>query len=173
MIMKKIFSIVLLSVIVLLSGCASKVTSDAIVVDNVQIINKHKKNIAINAQSDGSDITDEELIKAIEKSIISNNLFTEIINAKNANYLLDVAIINIEKPSFGLTFTVNMEATWSLKDSLSNEFIMRKSIKSSHTATFEDAFAAMKRLKLAVEGAIRENIRLGILEISKIEPKNN
>ena len=45
---------------------------------------------------------------------------------------------------------------------------MRESIKSSHTATMGDAFIGVTRLRLAVEGAVRENIRQGILEISKL-----
>jgi hypothetical protein len=44
-----------------------------------------------------------------------------------------------------------------------------QSIKSSHTATMGQAFAGVTRLRLAVEGAARENIQLGLMAISRLQ----
>ena len=46
--------------------------------------------------------------------------------------------------------------------------VMKKTIKSSSTATFGDAAAAVTRIRLAVEGAAKKNIELGLQEISSL-----
>jgi len=48
---------------------------------------------------------------------------------------------------------------------------MRRSIKSSNTATVSEEFSGASRLRLAVERAARENIRLGLNDISKLDLK--
>ena len=45
---------------------------------------------------------------------------------------------------------------------------MRKAILSSYTANMSDSFAGVTRLRLAVEGAARENIASGLKEISNL-----
>ena len=59
---------------------------------------------------------------------------------------------------FGLTYTVKMEAGWTLQRADNSTVVWQESIKSEHTATFSDAFAAVTRLRLATEGAARDNI---------------
>lgn len=169
MIKNKIFTVLLLGIMAMMSGCSFKASKDAVVVHNMQSVNKHDGSISINARSNGLDITDIDFAKAIEESIIENDLFAKVIHGNGADYLLEVSIISIEKPVFGLDFTVNMEATWSIKDPLNNKIIMRKAIKSSYTATFGDALVGVKRLRLAIEGAIRKNIRLGLLDMSALQ----
>ena len=51
------------------------------------------------------------------------------------------------------------------------DVVMRKSVKSSYKVTMGQAFSVVSRLRLAVEGASRENIRLGIQEISALQLK--
>ncbi len=45
---------------------------------------------------------------------------------------------------------------------------MRESIKSSYAATTGDAFAAVTRIRLAVEGAAKNNIRDGLQKIAEL-----
>jgi hypothetical protein len=42
-------------------------------------------------------------------------------------------------------------------------------LKASYTATMGDAFIAATRLRLATEGAARENIRLGLKKLSQLK----
>lgn len=168
MLKNKIFTMVLMGTIVLFSGCVPMASKEGSIAHNIPNLTTHQNTLAVSAHSGNENITDEDFTKAIEQSIVENSLFTKVINGSGSDYLLEVAMISMEKPSFGVDFTVNMEAAWSLKDQ-SNKIIMRKSIKSSHTATFGDAFAAQVRIRLAMEGAIRENIRLGLLDISTLK----
>ena len=62
-----------------------------------------------------------------------------------------------------------MEAAWSLINNANKDVVMRESIKSSHTATMGDTLLGAKRFRLAMEGAVRENINLGLTAISRLQ----
>jgi hypothetical protein len=107
-------------------------------------------------------------MQAIADSLYKSGLFSKIIHGKNADYLLNVMIFNLAQPSFGFSFTVKMEAVWSLAHADSKKVLMRESVRSSFTATTGDAFAGVTRLRIATEGAAQENIRLGIKKLSQL-----
>lgn len=159
-----------------LSGCASPASTDAIIIHDIPGIKQHQKTVAIRTQG-GSDtsamgssnISNSDFAKAIEESIIENKLFTQVIHGEGSDYLLNVTIVSISKPSFGANFTVSMEAAWSLSDRKTQKVVMRESIKSSDTATMGEAFVGVTRLRLAVEGAAHENVQLGLMAISRLQ----
>jgi len=159
-----------------ISGCSAPASKEAIIVDNITISKHHEKTVSIATNGgsettamDSTNVSDEALKEAITESIARNKLFQKVIQGKQADYQLTVNIINISKPVFGLTFTVQMEATWSLVNLKDNSIVMREVINSSHTTSFSEAFAAVTRLKLAVEGAVKENIQLGLTKVAKLQ----
>ncbi len=163
------------SIAIGLSGCASPASKDALIAHDIQKIKHHRKTVAITTQGgsetgamDSSNVSNNDFAEAIEESIIENGLFTQVIHDNGSDYLLNVTIINMSKPLFGGSFTVSMEAAWSLSDPITQKFVMRESVKSSRTVTMGEAFIGVTRLRLAVEGAVRENIRQGIMAISKL-----
>lgn len=162
-------------IVVGLSGCASSANKDAMVASDVQIAQKHDRSVSVRTGGgaettamDSSNIADADLKAAIEDSIVKTKVFKSVIQGKDADYDLAVSIVGLEKPVFGLTFTVNMEATWVLIKQSDKRVVMKKHIKSSSTATFGDAAAAVTRLRLAVEGAAKRNIELGLQELSAL-----
>lgn len=170
-----LFILLLLLVSICLSCCASPASKDAMIVHHIENIQHHRKTVAISTQGgnetvaiDIPNVSNNDFAKAIEESIIENGLFTQVIHGNGSDYLLNVTIINISKPLFGTNFTVDMEAAWSLSDPITKKFAIRETIKSSHTATSGEAFAAVTRLRLAIEGAVRENIQKGIMAISNL-----
>jgi len=62
-----------------------------------------------------------------------------------------------------------MEAGWSLIDAKNKKIVMKESIKSTYTASLSESVIGATRYRLAVEGAARENIRLGLIAISKLK----
>jgi hypothetical protein len=68
---------------------------------------------------------------------------------------------------FGGSFTVKMEAGWTLKRA-SGATVWQESIKSEHTATMGDAMVGVTRLRLATEGAARNNIATGLAKIGQL-----
>jgi hypothetical protein len=168
--------IIMVSAIGFLSGCASPAATKAMVTDRIPMFLGHPYTVSIRTQG-GTEtsaahlpsISNDDFAKAIEESIIKSGLFTNVIHGKNSDYTLNVTIIYMSKPLFGARFTLNIEAAWSLVKTVTQDIVMRESIKSSYTATMEDAFVGATRFRLAVEGAARENIRLGLLSISKLQ----
>ena len=73
----------------------------------------------------------------------------------------------MDQPSFGLAFTVKMEAAWSLKKA-DGTVVMQESIKSEGTASMSDAFAGVERLRMANEAAARNNIAAGLAKIGAL-----
>lgn len=171
-----IFVALLTSIAITLSGCATPISKDSVVVHNIPTTQHHQKTVSVKAQGgaetsamDTPNISNGNLAEAIEESIDKNGLFTRVIHGDDADYVLSITVINMSTPVFGLSFTVSMEAAWSLSEQKTKKVIMRDSIKSTHTASVGDAFVAVKRQRLAVEGAIRENIRLGLMNVSKLQ----
>lgn len=159
-----------------LTGCATPATKEAMTARGIPGVQQHRKSVAVSTQGgnetgamESSNISNGEFAKAIEESITQNKLFTQVIQGQGgADYLLNVAIVNMSKPSFGASFTVSMEGAWTLTQVSTKKVVMRESIRSSATATIGQAFVGAERLRLAVEGAARENIRLGLTAISKL-----
>lgn len=162
-------------VIVGLSGCASSANRDAMVASDVQLAKKHDRSVVVRTGGgaettamDSSNIADADLKGAIEDSIIKTQVFKSVLQGKDSDYDLAVSIVKLEKPVFGLTFTVNMEATWVLVKQSDKSVVLKKSIQSSSSATFSDAAAAVTRLRLAVEGAAKRNIEQGMQALSAL-----
>jgi ABC-type uncharacterized transport system auxiliary subunit len=173
---RAVLSIILSSVVVVvLSGCASPATKEAMVAQNVQFTTKHDRTVSVRTAGgaettamDSSNISDADFKAAIEESITKTKVFKSVIQGKGADYDLAVSIVQLEKPAFGFTFTVNMEAAWVLVKQSDRSVMLKKSIKSSHSATFGDAAAGVTRLRLAVEGAAVKNIEQGLQEIAAL-----
>ena len=156
-----------------LAGCASSANKDAMVAGNLQTLKKHERSVAVRTSGgaetgamDSSNVADADLKAAIEESIVQSKLFKSVVQGKDGDYDLAVSIVRLEKPVFGLTFTVNMEATWVLVKQSDKSVVLKKSIQSTSTATFSDAAAAVTRLRLAVERAAKANIEQGLQAIS-------
>ena len=160
-----------------LGGCATPADNRAMAVSApAQPGKQHPFSVGVataggaETSSLGStNIGNPDLKAAIEKSIVDNRLFREVVQAPGGQYQLSVTIVQMSKPVFGFDFTVSMEAGWSLVRVRDNQVVLRRAITSSHTATMGDAFAGVKRLQLAVEGAARSNIQQGLAAIAALD----
>lgn len=162
-----------LIVIAWLTGCASPASKQALVVSDTTMSTKHPHSVSVTTSGGGetgsmdyTNISNEDLAAAIEESITSTGLFASVIQGDGADYRLNVSLVNMSKPMFGMSFKIDMEMAWSLVNAKTGDVVMRESIESSHTATMGEAFAAVTRIRLAVEGAAQENIRQGLEKIS-------
>lgn len=159
-----------------LTGCASPAERSAMVPASVSVAQKHDASVSVRTSGgsdtgamDSSNIADPDLKAAIEEGISKHGLFKQIIQGKGADYELSVSIIQLDKPIFGASFTVTLEAGWTVTRLSDRNIVLRKSIRSTHTAGMGDAFAGVTRLRLAVEGAVRSNIQQGLEEISRLK----
>ena len=155
--------------IVLLAGCATSANRDAMTAGSISSAKKNPYSPSVKtgggnetSAMGSSEISNDDLRAAIEKSVTQSALFKEVVQGKNGDYELSVTVARLSKPTFGASFTVDMEAGWSLVKASDKSVVMRKSITSSYTASMGDSLVGVTRLRLAVEGAARNNIKQGL-----------
>jgi len=113
----------------------------------------------------GSNVSDADLKAALEASITETRVFREVVQGRSGDYELTVSVTQLSKPMFGFSFTVEMEAGWTLTRVSDGRQVWRKAITSTHTVSANAAFAGATRLRMAVEGAAKANISQGLAEI--------
>jgi hypothetical protein len=164
-------------VVAALAGCATPADKQAMSVEkNVAVAKKHPYAVGVTVRggaetttTGSSNIGDADLKAAIESSIKQTQVFRDVVQGRNGQYELAVNVIQLSKPSFGFSFTVEMEAGWTLTRLSDNSVVFRKAISSKHTASAGDAFVGTTRLRLAVEGAAKANIAQGLTAIGGID----
>lgn len=181
---KKIFALqsssslllLLCAVAAFLAGCATPATYMGMVPTTFETAKKHPQTIGVSVKGGQETeltgtpkISDATFTQALVDSITKSQMFSRVVQGKDADYLLTVTIFSMEQPLFGLTYTVKMEAGWTLQHADNGTVVWQESIKSEHTATFSDAVVAVTRLRLATEGAARNNIAQGLTKISQLK----
>lgn len=159
----------------ILGGCASPADRSAMTPQNLAISKHYPYSLHVQTSGgaetgamDSSNVADADLKAAIEDAVSQSKLFKAIVQGSGGDYELSVRVTSLAKPIFGATFTVDMETAWSLTRVSDHTAVLRKSVKSSGTATMSDAFAGVTRLRLAVEAATRNNITQGLTAIAEL-----
>jgi len=173
--MKPIASLVLVTVIGVLAGCAAPASRESMAPTTVSVAKNFPYTVAVETRGGSetsstgiSNISDADLKAAIENSIERSNLFRSIVQGKGADYELTVTLVPLVRPLIGFSFTVDMEAGWALVRAVNKSVVMRKSIKSPFTATMGDSMAGVTRMRLAIEGAARSNVEQGLQAIAEL-----
>jgi hypothetical protein len=134
-----------------------------------------------------ADISNEAFVEAVAQAIAKARLFKAVLKSEDADYRLEVAIIRLDQiPSVvGMvineqTITVELAAEWKLTRVSDGRVVFRDVVSKSYTATTGYAFwSDAKQVRLATEGAARENIEAGIVRLSRLnlstpkEPADN
>jgi hypothetical protein len=182
--MKKSFGIVYYTIIILISlngiiGCSYRANVNSMIPGNYDLKQNHPHsiNIIVSGAEETdpevdlmmSMITNESFKEALKNSIVNSNLFSKVVDDTNSNYLLDVRIVNISRPAPGTSMHVKMIANWKLIETGINKEIWQDLIVTSHTAGAFAAFVGTKRMKMALEGAAKNNILKGIDSLSAID----
>lgn len=116
-----------------------------------------------------SSISDTDLKTAIEETILKTKAFKQLIKVGNADYELSASIVTVNQPTMGFSFTVKTDIAWKLSKTGSDDVVWRQMVHSEHTTGAGEAFAGVKRLQMATEGAVRNNIELALREIAALE----
>jgi hypothetical protein len=164
----------LCATVVVISGCASPSKPEGMV-PTAAIAGQHAKTTSVVVAGGSetsalgkSQISNEAFQQAIVMSIEKNKTFSSVVKGPAGDYQLAVTVVSMDQPSFGFSFTVKMEAAWSLKKA-DGTVVMQESIKSEGTAGATEAFAGAERLRLANEYAARANIAAALEKIGKLD----
>lgn len=159
--------------IVVLAGCAAPANKELMEAAPLTTAKRHPYTLSVQTQGgaetgamDSSNVANSDLKAAIESSIAKSQLFKAIVPGKDGDYELNVSITQLSKPAMGFSFTVDMECAWSLTKVSDRSVAMRKVIRSTHTTGATEAFVGAKRLQMAVEGAVRNNIAQGLTALA-------
>jgi hypothetical protein len=167
--------LVLCGCVVLLGGCATATTSTGMVPTSYEVARTHPQTVSVNVtggQETGSmgkpQISNATFQQALVESITKSQTFSRVVEGASGDYVLTVVLFSMDQPTMGFDLTVKMEAGWTLKRADTGVTVWQEAIRSVYTATTSDAFAAVTRLRLATEGAARNNIAEGLSKISKL-----
>ncbi|MBI3885567.1 MAG: hypothetical protein HY302_07540 [Opitutae bacterium] len=160
----------------LLGGCASPAQSNAMVPTSLGAVTKHAESLALNVTggsettaTTASQISSADFASALDQSIRRSGLFAKIATAGQAgDYHLEVAIVRLQQPLFGFSMTATIETNWTLTRVSDHSVVWRKAITTSHTAGAGEAFVGATRLRLATEGAARDNIQDAVAQMGAL-----
>ena len=88
----------------------------------------------------------------------------------STHYVLEIRIIKVSAPSFSTRMEVSMNAIWELHSTAGKTVLLHKNIHSTYTGgAFEGGLIGANRVRVATEGAARENIRIGLEELASLK----
>jgi len=167
-------ALILIALTAMTAGCATGAKSSAMVVERVGPTHRSSADVSVvvsggkeTSSMGGSQISSDAFSQALSDSIEKSNLFTKV-SAAGARYKLAAFIGKVDQPMLGFSMTVKMEVSYTLTDTKAVAAVWTKNIASEYTAKVSDAFAGVERLRLANEGAAKENIRLALDEIAAL-----
>lgn len=159
----------------LLAGCASTTpTSDGMIpAFAVRGVRGpvHPQAVAVEVK-DTRRIPDAAFRRALADAVTLSKVFARVVDKPGAGYILSVTVTKLEQPesrfNVYLNPTVKMEAAWSLRRAGTRAALWQATIRSEHTAGPSDTLDGKARLRMATEGAARENIAAGLERLSKV-----
>jgi len=116
-----------------------------------------------------SKISDESFKSALEAAVLQSKVFSDVISLDGADYKLEVVITNHGFPLAGFDMSVTLTTHWTLTSRDQAEPVWQGFVSSKYTARTSDHFYGVARLRMANEGAARENIKKGIQRLSELE----
>lgn len=174
--MKSLFLSALALAGLLFGGCATPAQSSAMMPTLTAPVTKHAGSVSVavtggstTTATTASQISNEDFAAALEKSILQSGLFSRVVPSGSfSGYQLAVQIVRLDQPMFGFSMTATVEANWTLTNLDNNAVVWRKAVVSSYTAKTGEAFAGVTRLRLATEGAARNNIQDALAQIGAL-----
>jgi hypothetical protein len=102
-----------------------------------------------------SEVSNENFHDALEQSLELHILAAD---GPAGRYRLNVTLVSVDQPLIGLDMTVTLKAHYVLTPADGGPSKFDQTIETPYTAKLGDSFLGYERLRLATEGAVRENI---------------
>jgi hypothetical protein len=104
-----------------------------------------------------SEVDDASFRAALEGTLRNNHLAAA--SAGRCRYDIEANMLGLAQPIGGFGLTVTSHVNYTVLERGSGAAYFLTTVTAPYTAEFSDAFAAVKRLRLANEGSIRSNIQ--------------
>jgi len=172
--MKKLISI---SAVLLMAGCAAPARFDQMsVYTSAQQTNPALKGGVGVADVTGgkdtnpgwkSEVSSDAFRRALELSFENSGLLSRIL--AGSKYRLTADLIKLDQPFAGIDMTVTSTVRYSLADASSLKEVYGRTAQVSFTAKFSDSPLGAERLRIANEGAVKENIKLLLNDLASLK----
>jgi len=169
-----------LAMLVLLGACAqpARVTQMAVpdnVLAPVVAANPGLQNSLTVAEVTGgkdtnpmwtSQVNNPEFREALERSLEFNGVLAP--EPAKARYDVSVMLMELHQPLLGFDMTVTSVVNYRVTEHAGGKEVYSEAVTKPYTADFSSSFVGVERLRLANEGAIRENIRLFLTKLGEM-----
>lgn len=116
-----------------------------------------------------SQISNTEFTAALMSALEQSGVFQEVTTGDNADYILEVKILDYDQPWNSADMKVRMETKWKLIDTKTRKVIWSNTFPSAYRAVWASSLTDTGRIKKAHEGAARANIKEGIRRLSALD----
>ncbi len=162
----------ILSAFLLNSGCAAQ--ASRMVPLEFDVANKHPHSVSINESIGGketnplwtSQISNKAFTEALNNALAQSGVFQSVIKGGDADYILDVTMLEYDQPWLGADIDIRMKTKWELADAKTLVPVWSETFETTYKAKLTDALIAAERLQKANEGSVRTNIKEGIRRLS-------
>jgi len=161
----------------LLGGCATPAATEAMIPETANAEKTHPYSVNVEVTGGRAtepigtpQIANDAFDEAISKTLIKIKAFARVKEDKAGTYALEVIIFNVQQPSpvGSGSASVTMETGWTLTNLLSGEVVWQQALRSTYTAASNSDLTFIGRLKKAMEGAAKDNIKQGVTEIVRL-----
>ncbi len=152
-----------------LAACAeparvSQMTTSAVDVEKVAASPGIQGSVQLGSVTGGettnplwtSEVGTAEFRQALDQSLKINGLLAS--DPAAADYLLTAKLVEVDQPLVGFDMSVRSTVDYTVYDARSEAVFFQKTVRAAYTASFSSSYIAVKRLQLANEGSIRDNI---------------
>ena len=102
-----------------------------------------------------SAVSDDDFRQALEQSLSLHAML-----AGTPRYVLDAQLVSLERPLIEVQSTVTATVRYTLVAAADRSVAWSQTLTTSGTAKLGDALSGPERIRVATEGAMRENIKL-------------
>ena len=170
LIAKSVVVVALVSMFVVLTGCAATANYKSMIVKPTADIQKNPKlkgaievvNVSGGKKTNPlwtSQVDNDGFKKALESSLSAYGYLAD----DKAKYKLDADLLSLGQPIMGFSLDVKSKVIYKIYDA---EMVKKYRIKAAGVAGVSDAFLANERLKIANERSIQENIKEFLKQLS-------
>ncbi len=169
-----------------LTFCPMTTATEAVTPENLPALEDNRPGpLGLGLSGASAGITTDYFEQAVIEALVASGIFSAIDNSKTAEvvmpmirvkrvfpgvaeigntpYFLDIRVIKVDTPSFSVNMTVGMNAIWTLYRVAGKTELLHENIHSTYTGgMFEGGIHGANRVRVAMEGATRENVLIGI-----------
>jgi hypothetical protein len=127
---------------------------------------------AVTGGEDTNPLWSSQVSNANFKAALEDSLALAVLKGDDhAPYVLNAKLVELHQPFAGFDMTVTSTVEYMLTPAGQSKPTLTEKVVTPYTAAFGDAFLGAERLRVANEGAMRENIKEIIARLIKAAQK--